>query len=77
MSTDDLIGIYDATARSTQIGLDFVRDEIARRDAAAQTDQIARMTMQMRDLTVWVTVLTGVNVVLAFAAVVVSLKALP
>jgi hypothetical protein len=63
LSTEELVRIYDATAKSTEIGLAFLREEIVRRENAEQTAAISRMTKQMRNLTIVITVLTVINVV--------------
>lgn len=63
MSADDLIRSYDETAQHTEIGLNVLREEIARRDSAEETKAIVAMTKQMRDLTMFIAVLTTINVV--------------
>lgn len=63
LSTEDLVRLYDATAQHTEIGLAFLREEIARRDAALETNAIVTMTKSMRDLTIAITVLTAINVI--------------
>ena len=63
-STEELVRTYDEIAAHTQLGLDFYREEIARRDAAKETARIIEMTQHMRNLTVVVTVLTLLNAVL-------------
>jgi hypothetical protein len=40
-----------------------LREEIARRDSARETETIAAMTKQMRDYTIFIAVLTAINVV--------------
>ena len=57
----ELIKKYDETAPSTQIGLNFLREELARREAERQQEGMSRMTRQMRDMTIVITVLTIVN----------------
>jgi hypothetical protein len=69
LTKEQLIQEYDKRARSTQIGLDFLREEIARRDAEEQTVQMLRMTAQMRTMTIVIMVFTIINVI----AVIVSL----
>lgn len=65
LSIDDLIRRFDQTAETqAQLSLPFIREEIARRDAAAQTGEIVRMTKQMRDMTVTIVGLTLINVFL-------------
>ncbi|HEX4130879.1 MAG TPA: hypothetical protein VHZ24_12625 [Pirellulales bacterium] len=60
-SEADLERLYDETATSTQIGLSFLREELARREAERQYKHMLRLTKQMRDLTIVITVLTVVN----------------
>lgn len=62
---DDLVRLYDETAQHTEIGLNFLREEIARRDAERETRIIVAMTKQMRSLTIFIAVLTAMNVVAA------------
>lgn len=63
LSADDLVRLYDETAKHTEIGLAFLREEIARRDAAFETKTIVAMTKSMRDLTIAITALTAINVI--------------
>ena len=65
LSTEKLIELYDKTAQSSVVGLDFLRNEIAIREAAAQTMRIVKMTNQMRDLTIAIAVLTVINIICA------------
>ncbi|KQY78657.1 hypothetical protein ASD52_02080 [Ensifer sp. Root142] len=66
---DTLVREYDGIAQSTQLGLNFYRDEIARRDAEEQSQLILSFTKQMRDMTIAITVMTGVVVVLTIVNV--------
>ncbi len=59
---EQLIQEYDKLAKSTQIGLSFLREEITRRDAEEQIVQMIRMTTV-------ITVFTIINVI----AVIISL----
>lgn len=63
-SKDTLIQQYDAVATHTTPGLNYYRDEIARRDAEEQSQVILKFTKQMRDMTVAITVMTGLVLVL-------------
>ncbi len=65
MSIEDLINQYDATSENVRVGLEFLRQEIIRRESVAETAAITRMTRQMRNLTVVITVLTIVNIIVA------------
>lgn len=65
LSTADLIRLYDTTAVNTEVGLGFLREEIALREAEVQGARIVGMTKHMRDLTIVIAVLTVVNVLCA------------
>jgi hypothetical protein len=65
LSTAQLVQLYDDTSKDTVVGLDSLREEIFRREAAEQTVVISKMTRQMRDLTIVITLLTIVNIVCA------------
>lgn len=65
LSTDDLVKLYDETAQNTEMGLNFLREEIARRDAALETRAIVEMTTSMRSLTIFIAGLTAINVIAA------------
>ncbi len=58
MTLGDLIKQYDSTAHSTAIGLNFLREEIARRESAAQNQRMLEFTKQVRDMTIGITALT-------------------
>ena len=64
MNLDELIELYDKIAGTTQIGLNFIRAEISRRETEKQSQRMLQMTSQMRKLTVVITILTVFNVVL-------------
>lgn len=68
LSDAELIRQYDETAQSTQVGLNFLRDELARREAERQQEVMLRFTKQMRDMTIVITVLTAVNVIAVIIA---------
>jgi hypothetical protein len=63
-SIDDLIREHDAQVPRTQVGINYYRDEILRREAEAQQKQIEVMTDTIRRLT-WV--ITGLTLVSTFA----------
>lgn len=69
LSKEELIRIYDGHTSNTYCGLDFYREEIARRDAEEQTAMVVTMTRQMRSLTIVITILTVINVIAACLAV--------
>ncbi|MGX5827369.1 hypothetical protein [Mesorhizobium sp. 43Arga] len=58
MSIDELTKQYDLTTPNVQIGLNFIREEIARRETDAQNQRMIEFTKQVRDMTVAITVLT-------------------
>jgi hypothetical protein len=52
MSKEDLVRQYDEQAPAVNpLQLNFLREEIARRDAGEQADRIEAMTREMRDMT--------------------------
>jgi hypothetical protein len=75
---EDLLREYDRLAGSTEVGLSFYREEIARREIGEQSQQMLTITAAMRSmtadirkwtqvvmwLTIIVTALTVINVVL-------------
>lgn len=75
---EDLLREYDRLAGSTEVGLSFYREEIARRELAEQSQQMLTLTAAMRNmtadirkwtqvvmwLTIIVTALTVINVML-------------
>ena len=63
MTDDELIRKYDETAKQTMIGLDFLRNEVVRRESERATRQMLALTRQMRNLTLVITGLTVANVV--------------
>jgi hypothetical protein len=65
LSTEQLVELYDQRAQHADVGVAFVREEIARREAEKQTAAIAEMTATMRNLTWVITALTAVNVIVA------------
>ena len=64
LSEDDLVREYDRIAPDTQLGLNFFRDELMRRDFDAQNARLLSMTHQIRLLTWGITLLTIVNALL-------------
>ncbi|MGK9282002.1 hypothetical protein [Sinorhizobium meliloti] len=63
-SKEVLVREHDDKAQSTQLGLGFYREEIARREAEEQSQIILNFTKQMRDMTIAITVMTGLVLVL-------------
>ena len=62
LSKEDLIALYDQKAQSTQVGLEFVKQEIWRRDSDRLNRNIERMTYRIHWLTIIMTILTVINV---------------
>ncbi len=63
-SKETLIHNYDVVATHTTPGLNYYRDEIARRDAEEQSQIILKFTKQMRDMTIAITAMTALVLVL-------------
>ncbi|MDE3809966.1 hypothetical protein I7I49_06690 [Sinorhizobium meliloti] len=63
-SKEVLVREHDDKAQSAQLGLGFYREEIARREAEEQSQIILNFTKQMRDMTIAITVMTGLVLVL-------------
>lgn len=64
MSLEELISQYDRDTPHVVLGLNFIREEIARREAEAQTERMLNLTRHVRDMTVTITVMTLVVVVM-------------
>lgn len=47
MSKEELIQRHDAAATHTSVGVSYYLDELARRDAAEQTERIVRLNDEM------------------------------
>ncbi len=70
LSDAELNQLFENLAQSTQMqGLGFVREELARRQIERQQEQMFRLTKQMRDMTIVITLLTVVNVIAVMIAV--------
>jgi len=63
LSMDELIQRYDRVAKNTVDSQLFLREEIARRDAEAQTAQMIRINNQMRYMTIIITISTIISTV--------------
>jgi hypothetical protein len=63
LNRDELIVRYDALAANTVVGLDFYREEIARRTHDEQTAEMLSLTRAVWRLTWLITILTIANVV--------------
>ncbi|MEK7384333.1 MAG: hypothetical protein AAB262_13745 [Elusimicrobiota bacterium] len=64
LTEEDLVRRYNVAAENTVVGTGFYRDEIVRRGQQRQNDQMLAFTKQMRDLTIWIAILTIVNTML-------------
>ncbi|AOF89660.1 hypothetical protein [Sinorhizobium sp. RAC02] len=62
--TEDLIKQYDNTAKFTSPGLQFLRDEISRRESEAQNQRMLDFTKHVRDMTIAITVMTAIVLIL-------------
>ncbi len=69
-SDEELILLFDAITKNTEVGLGFLRDELARRESERQYERMLNLTRQMRWMTIFITVLTAVNVIVVLAALV-------
>lgn len=72
MSDEQLIVSHDRLAENTALGVNYYLDELRRRAADRQTERLVELTVAIERLTRVVTVLTGVSVVLAAAALLVT-----
>ena len=64
LSDEDLIHEYNQTARNTVVGINFYTEELARRRASRQNDEMIKINKSVKNMTVLITVLTVINVVL-------------
>jgi len=64
LSIQDLIDRYNSAANNTIVGTGFYREEITRRQNAAQTKKVLSLTKNMHHMTIAITLLTIVNVIL-------------
>jgi hypothetical protein len=63
LSIDDLKQKYDKLSSSTCVGLNFYREEIARRESEKLNSDMVKMTSQMRNMTIAISIMTLVNVI--------------
>lgn len=66
-SKDALVARYNEIAKSTALGLQFYREELARREADEQNQRMLEFTRQMRNMTIAITVMTFVVLLLTIA----------
>jgi hypothetical protein len=77
MSDDEIVRLYDETARTTVVSLDFYRQELLRRELERQGTRMEAMTVQIKLMTakmLWLTVAILVLTVLNVALVAWSLR---
>jgi hypothetical protein len=60
-SSEELVRAHDAEAEHTVVGVNYFLDELARREAAAQTAAIVKLTLAIAICTAVVTVATIVS----------------
>ncbi len=75
LTEEDLVRRYNEAAENTVVGTGFYRDEIVRRGQQRQNDQMLAFTKQMRDLTIWIAILTIVNAILVGVTIIMGNKA--
>ena len=63
LTVEELEAEYDRLAKNTDAGLEFYREELARREAAEQNNRMVKMTQQMRNMTIAITVMTVANII--------------
>jgi hypothetical protein len=63
MSEEKLINLHDQAAENTVTGVNYYLDELARRSQNKQTETMLLYTKRMLWLTVFIAILTIVNVV--------------
>jgi len=63
LSLEQLKEKYDQQAKSTSVGLDFYREEIARRETEVMNKEMHSMTKHMRNMTIAISIMTFVNVI--------------
>ncbi|PLX67177.1 MAG: hypothetical protein C0602_10790 [Denitrovibrio sp.] len=71
MSREDLVKLYDKTSESTVEALNFIREEINRRDVNELNNKMLGISKSMKNMTIGITFLTVVNV---FVAVCMTIK---
>ena len=66
-SDEELMALHDADAQSTQVGINYYLEELARRRAARQGDAVENMTASIERLTKLIAVLTGLATLITLA----------
>ena len=64
LTDEELIHQYNQTARNTVVGISFYTEELARRRASRQNDEMIKINKSVKNMTVLITVLTIINVAL-------------
>ena len=64
LSDQDLIDRYNVAAENTSVGTGFYTEELARRRADRQNNEMIKINKSMKTMTVLITILTVINVVL-------------
>ncbi len=62
LTREELIELYDQESKDVRPGLEFIKQEIWRLDSEKFNQRMEKMTSHMRWLTVFIAVLTVVNV---------------
>ena len=69
LSRKDLIERYDQQAQHPIVGLDFLKQEIWRRDSDQLSRNMTCLTRKIYGLTIVVTIFTAINVVAVLAGI--------
>ena len=59
---------HDAAAQNTSVGVNYYLEELARRDAQRQGAEVVKLTRDVRNLTIWIAVLTVANLAFVIEA---------
>jgi hypothetical protein len=65
MSDQELVRMHDDTKKKQHVGIEYFREELARRDRDRQTRAMLRYTRWITVMTVVMTIATIINVLLA------------
>jgi hypothetical protein len=63
MPSEELVRVHDAVAGNTIVGIDYFLNELARREAAAQTATVVRLTWAIAICTAVVTAATIISTI--------------
>ena len=67
LSREDLVILYDQKALNTDVSLDFIKQEIWRRDSDHLNHNMERMTRGIQYMTIAIMVFTVFNVIVVLA----------